>query len=61
MIFRKKRMLKNPFTRKKGKKIYVLGTLRITAVKGFLYQAEIIGSMDAVLRGDEIMTYRAIE
>jgi len=61
MIFRKKRMLKNPFTRKKGKKIYVLGTLRITAVRGFLYQAEIIGSMDAVLRGDEIMTYRAIE
>jgi len=54
-------MLKNRFTMKKGKKIYVLGTLRITAVKGFLYQAEIIGSMDAVLRGDEIMTYRAIE
>lgn len=61
LIFRVKKMLKNPYTKEKEKKIYVVGALKITAVKGVLYQAEIIDSMDAVLRGDEIMTYRTIQ
>lgn len=61
LIFRTKKMLKNPYTKKKGKKIYVVGALRVRAVKGVLYQAVITDSMDAVLRGDEVMTYRAIE
>ncbi len=59
-VFRTTKMLKNPYTRKKGKKIYVLGALKVTAVKGVLYQAEITDSMDAILRGDEVMTYRVL-
>ncbi|MBW2123333.1 MAG: LysM peptidoglycan-binding domain-containing protein [Deltaproteobacteria bacterium] len=61
LIFRTKKMLKNPYSKKTTKKIYVVGALRVTAVKGVLYQAEITDSMDAVLRGDEVMTYRALE
>lgn len=61
LIFRTKKTLTNPYTKKKGKKIYVVGALKITAIKGVLYQAEITDSMDAVLRGDEIMTYRTIQ
>lgn len=61
LIFRTKKMLRNPYTGKRGKKVYVVGALEVTAIKGVLYQAEITASMDAVLRGDEVMTYRAIE
>jgi hypothetical protein len=61
LIFRTKKMLTNPYTKKRGKKIYVVGALKVTAIKGVLYQAEITDSMDAVLRGDEVMTYRTIQ
>jgi len=61
LIFRTQKMLKNPYTHKKGKKIYVLGALKVTAIKGVLYQAEITDSMDAISRGDEIMTYRTLQ
>ncbi len=61
LIFRTQKMLKNPYTQRKGKKIYLLGALKVTAIKGVLYQAEITDSMDAILRGDEIMTYRSIQ
>ncbi len=61
LIFRTQKMLKNPYTGKKGRKIYILGALQVTAVKGVLYQAEITDSMDAIKRGDEVMTYRIIQ
>ncbi len=61
LIFRTQKMLKNPYTGEKGRKIYILGALQVTAVKGVLYQAEITDSMDAIKRGDEIMTYRIIQ
>jgi hypothetical protein len=61
MIFRTRQMLKNPYTKQKAKKVYLLGALEITAVKGVLYQAEITDSLDAILRGDEIMTYRTVQ
>jgi len=61
LIFRTTKTLKNPYTRKKWKKIYLLGALKVRAVKGPLYQAMITDSLDSILRGDEVMTYRAIE
>ncbi|NIQ39126.1 MAG: LysM peptidoglycan-binding domain-containing protein [Proteobacteria bacterium] len=61
LIFRTQKTLKNPYTGKKGKKVYLLGALKVTAVKGVLYQAEITDSMDAIKRGDEIMTYRTLQ
>jgi hypothetical protein len=61
LIFRGVEMRRNPYTGEKNKKIYVLGTLQVQAVKGELYQAQITECMDAILRGDEIMTFRVIE
>ncbi len=61
LVFRTQKMLRNPYTKKKGKKIYLLGALEVTAVKGVLYQAEITDSLDAIRRGDEIMTYRTLQ
>jgi LysM repeat protein len=61
LIFRTKKPLKNPYTKKKVKKVYVLGALKVMAVKGAFYQAVITDSLDAVLRGDEIMTYKTIQ
>ncbi len=61
LIFRTTRTLRNPYTKKKTRKIYLLGALEVTAIKGVLYQAAITDSLDAIWRGDEVMTYRAIE
>ena len=60
-IFRTTDTLKNPYTRKTTKKIYVLGSLKVTASKGVLYQAEITDSFDGIWRGDEVMTYKILE
>ena len=61
LVFRTTKTLQNPYTKEKTKKIYVLGALTVTAAKGVLYQAEITHSLDAIWRGDEIMTYRTLE
>ena len=61
MIFRTMKKLRNPYTREKTKKIYVLGALTVKAIKGAFYQAEITDSFDAIWRGDEIMTYREVQ
>jgi len=61
LIFRTMKMLRNPYTKKKGRKVYVLGALTVTAAAGVLYQAEITDSLDAIWRGDEVMTYRVIQ
>lgn len=60
-VFRTTKILKNPYTKKTTKKVYVLGALEVTATKGVLYQAEITDSFDAIWRGDEVMTFRAIQ
>jgi hypothetical protein len=60
-VFRTTKILKNPYTKKTTKKVYVLGAVEVTATKGVLYQAEITDSFDAIWRGDEVMTFRAIQ
>jgi hypothetical protein len=60
-IFRTTQTLKNPYTKKTTKKVYVLGSLKVTATKGVLYQAEITDSFDGIWRGDEVMTYRVLQ
>jgi len=60
-VFRTTKVLKNPYTKKTTKKVYVLGALEVTATKGVLYQAEITDSFDAIWRGDEVMTFRTIQ
>jgi len=61
LIFRAKKTLKNPYNKKKWRKIYILGALKVTAIKGVFYQAEITDSMDSIWRGDEVMKYRVLE
>jgi hypothetical protein len=60
-IFRTTKTLKNPYSKKKTRKVYVLGSLQVTATKGVLYQAEITDSFDAIWRGDEVMTFKIIQ
>ena len=60
-IFRSTKTLKNPYSKKKARKVYVLGALEVTATKGVLYQAEITDSFDAIWRGDEVMTFKILQ
>ena len=59
-VFRTTKTLKNPYSKKKLRKVYVLGSLEVKATKGALYQAEITDSFDAIWRGDEVMTFKTI-
>ena len=60
-IFRATKTLKNPYSKKKTRKVYVLGALEVTATKGVLYQAEITDSFDAIWRGDEVMAFKIVQ
>jgi len=60
-VFRTTKILKNPYSKKKLRKVYVLGSLEVKATKGALYQAEITDSFDAIWRGDEVMTFKTIQ